>query len=157
MILPKRLESAINKLYNAFHNNDLNPECCYKCAVGNILDNKDSWKHLTDSHGSMKLNYLGRVHQNLGRKFNGYSPIELLQMEAVFLKACGYSIPFGRYGNKPKNILTKDVLFQGLSAIVEFLCHIDDVDNVMDYSEIFDYQQHEPNQLPNQSPELIIQ
>jgi hypothetical protein len=156
MNLPKRLEVAINKLYSAFHNNELNPECCCKCAVGNILDNKDSWKNLTDRHGSMDLNYLGRVHQNLGRKFNGYSPLELLQMEAVFLKACGYAIPFGRFGNKPKSELTKDVLFQGLCAIVEFLCQIDDVKNVMDYSEIFDYHKYSSKIMSEPSPELVI-
>ncbi len=156
MNLPKRLEVAINKLYSAFHNNELNPECCYKCAVGNILDNKDAWKNLTDRHGSMDLNYLGRVHQNLGRKFNGYSPLELLQMEAVFLKACGYSIPFGRFGNKPKNKLNKDILFQGLCAIVEFLCQIDDVENVMDYSEIFDYHKPSSKIMYERSTKLVI-
>ena len=70
-----RLESAIKKLYNAFHNNELHPECCMQCAVGNILDNKDSWKHLSDQHGALDLNYLGSVQQNLGRKFNCYTPL----------------------------------------------------------------------------------
>ena len=69
-----RFEHAIKKLYLAFHNGYLNPECCKQCAVGNILDNKDFWKHLSDDHGSLQLNYTGSVHQNLGRRFNGYSP-----------------------------------------------------------------------------------
>ena len=64
--------------------------CCKHCAVGNILDNMDIWKHLSNYHGSLELNYVGKVHQTLGRKFNGYSPLELLQIEATFLKACGY-------------------------------------------------------------------
>ena len=34
----KRLEAALIKLYNAYHNNKLNPEDCTACAVGNILD-----------------------------------------------------------------------------------------------------------------------
>ena len=86
----KRLEKALIKLYNAYHNNRLNPEDCKACAVGNILDNFDSWKYLSDKHGSLQLSYVGRVHQNLGRKFNGYTPKELLQIEKVFLDACGF-------------------------------------------------------------------
>ena len=65
MTLPKRLDDAIKKLYLAFHSDQLNPKCCYKCAVGNILDNKDAWKHLTDNHGSVKLSYLGRLRRNI--------------------------------------------------------------------------------------------
>lgn len=148
MNFPKRLDDAIKKLYVAFHNNQLNPACCKKCAVGNILDNKDAWKNLTDIHGSGELNYLGKVHQNLGRKFNGYSPLELLQLEAVFLYACGYSIPFSRFGNKPKENLSKDILFKGLCAIVEYLCELDDIGNVMDYSEIFNYEIDQLQQYP---------
>ena len=157
MKVSKRLDAAIKKLYLAFHSDELNPACCHKCAVGNILDNKDAWKNLTDRHGSMELNYLGRVHQNLGRKFNGYTPMELLQMEAVFLNACGYLIPFGRFGNKPKDPLTKDILFKGLCAIVELLCKIDNVKNVMDYFQLFDYHKNESNQMPSKSLELAIQ
>ena len=81
MKTPKRLEEAIIKLYKAFHNNTLDPEDCSACAVGNILDNYDSWKHLSNEHGSLQLNYIGTVHQKLERKFNGYSPSELLNIE----------------------------------------------------------------------------
>ena len=139
-----RLEQAINKLYNAFHNNELNPECCLKCAVGNILDNTDAWKHLSDQHGSIQLNYVGLVNQNLGRKFNGYSPIELLKIEASFLNGCGYSIPLNRLGSKPQNPKDKEVLFNGLCETVAFLCALDDVENVMDYSKLFEFDSHQP-------------
>ena len=143
-----RLEQAINKLYNAFHHNELNPECCLKCAVGNILDHTDAWKHLSDQHGSLQLNYVGLVHQNLGRKFNGYSPMELLNIEAHFLNGCGYSIPLTRSGTKPKDPKNKDLLFNGLCETVAFLCALDGVDNVMDYSKLFEYDQKRiPNQL----------
>jgi hypothetical protein len=135
-----RLEQAIKKLYVAFHNNTLHPECCKQCAVGNILDNKDSWKHLTDIHGSEVLNYVGIVNQNLGRKFNGYSPYELLQIEAVFLKGCGYSGPIDRTCNKPNNPTDKDVLFNGLCAVVTLLCKLDNISNVMDYSKLFEFK-----------------
>ncbi|HLV14034.1 MAG TPA: hypothetical protein VKY41_02560 [Xanthomarina sp.] len=146
----KRLDLALQKLYVAFQNNTLHPECCKQCAVGNILDNNDSWKHLSDQHGSLNLNYVGLVNQNFGRKFNGYSPLELLQIEAVFLKACGYQLPLHNKNKRPKNPTDKDVLFEGLSAVVRFLCKLDQIQDVMDCSELFQYKISK-----NASPNLI--
>ncbi len=144
MSASKRFDQAIKKLYIAFHNNTLHPECFKSCAVGNILDNKDSWKHLSDSHGSLQLNYVGMVNQNLGRKFNGYSPIELLQIETEFLTGCGYGLPLNRNNPKPKNPTDKEVLFQGLSNAIAFLCELDGMENVMDYSKLFEFQKDGP-------------
>jgi hypothetical protein len=144
MQITKRLEDALVKLYNAFHNNRLNPEDCTACAVGNILDNHDSWKHLSDKHGSLQLNYIGQVHQNLGRKFNGYTPAELLQIEKVFLDACGFKTPLCHYNPKPINPTESDNLFNGLSAVVDLLCTLDKVDNIMDYSKLFEQENGEP-------------
>lgn len=140
----RRLDQAISKLYKAFHNNELHPECCQKCAVGNILDHTDAWKHLSDDHGSLNLNYLGMVHQNLGRTFNGYSPMELLQIEASFLKGCGYTLPLHHKNKKPKNPTDKDTLFNGLSETVALLCKLDGVENVMDYSKLFETENERP-------------
>ncbi|MCH3884073.1 Na(+)-translocating NADH-quinone reductase subunit F [Tenacibaculum aquimarinum] len=144
MKTPKRLEQALIKLYNSFHNDELNPECCTACAVGNILDNFDSWKHLSNSHGSLELSYVGRVHENLGRKFNGYSPLELLQTEKIFLEACGFKTPLCHYNPKPKNPTNKETLFNGLCAVVAHLCALDNIPNVMDYSKIFEYEESNP-------------
>ena len=134
-----RFDNAIQKLYTAFHNNTLNPEDCKQCAVGNILDHKDSWKHLTDIHGSVRLNYVGLVNQNLGRKFNGFSPLELLQIEAAFLKACGYHLNHKSL-HKPEKPMTKDILFKGLSEVVSKLCELDGLSDVMDCSSLFHYR-----------------
>lgn len=134
-----RFENAINKLYAAFHNKSLNPDDCKQCAVGNIVDNKDSWKHLTDSHGSTKLNYVGLVHQNLGRRFNGYLPIELLQIESAFLKGCGYHFKAHKRLFKPEN-MTDTHLFNGLSAVVSQLCRFDGIKDVMDCSVLFEFE-----------------
>jgi hypothetical protein len=142
--MSNRLEKAIEKLYVAFHNNTLHPECCKSCAVGNILDNKDSWKHLSDDHGSLQLNYLGKVHQGLGRRFNGYTPQELLQVEASFLTACDYELPFRHNHKKPKNPTDKDLLFKGLCAVISFLCKLDHVPNVMDYTKLFEVENDKP-------------
>ncbi|TWO33214.1 Na(+)-translocating NADH-quinone reductase subunit F [Seonamhaeicola sediminis] len=135
-----RFESAIKKLYTAFHNNTLNPECCQQCAVGNILDNRDSWKYLSDSHGSLVLNYVGKIHQTLGRTFNGYTPLELLQIEHTFLKACGYQLPLHHKNIKPKNPTDKDLLFNGLSKTIELLCKLDNIPNVMEYKRLFEFK-----------------
>ncbi|RNC84062.1 MAG: Na(+)-translocating NADH-quinone reductase subunit F [Winogradskyella sp.] len=135
-----RFEAAIKKLYEAFHNNMLNPECCKQCAVGNILDNTESWKYFSDDHGSTNLNYIGRFHQNIGRRFNGYTPLELLTIESIFLKACGYAIPLHYKNEKPKNTTDKEILFKGLTAVVSHLCRIDGIANIMDYSKLFEYE-----------------
>lgn len=140
MITSLRFDQAITKLYSAFHNNTLHPECCKSCAVGNILDQKDSWKHLTETHGSTTLSYVGKVHQNLGRKFNGYNPMELLKIEQVFLRGCGYSGPLNSSCIKPKNPTDKNILFNGLSAVVSLLCELDGIPNVMDCSKVFQYK-----------------
>ncbi|WP_339894046.1 Na(+)-translocating NADH-quinone reductase subunit F [uncultured Algibacter sp.] len=139
-----RLESALRKLYTAFHNNTLNPECCKQCAVGNILNHTDSWKHLSDSHGALELNYVGKVHQALGRKFNGYSPLELLKIENIFLNTCGYQLPLHYKNEKPQNPTDKAVLFNGLCAVISFLCELDNIKNVMDYKRLFEFEDERP-------------
>ena len=131
-----RFEKAIQKLYTAFHNNTLNPECCKQCAVGNILDHTDSWKHLSDQHGSLHLNYVGLVNHKFGKRFNGYDPLELLQIEADFLKGCGYSLPLHHNGIRPDDAADKEVLFNGLSEAIKTLCHLDRIPNVMDYTAL---------------------
>ena len=144
MQTPLRLENALVKLYNAFHNNRLDPEDCTACAVGNILDNHDSWKHLSNEHGSLQLNYIGTVHQRLGRKFNGYTPQEILEIEKVFLIACGFETPLCHYNPKPQNPRDKETLFNGLYAVVSLLCELDNIPNIMDYSKLFEYEGSEP-------------
>lgn len=123
----------------AFHNNTLNPENCKQCAVGNIVNNKDFWMHLTDNHGATKLNYLGLLHQNLGRRFFGYTPIELLQIESAFLEGCGYSFTIQNRLHKPDHI-NHEVLFKGLCYVVSLLCRLDAVNDVLDYSFLFDFE-----------------
>ncbi len=144
MKIPQRLEQAITKLYNAYHDGTLHPEKCKSCAVGNICDNTDTWNYFTDQHGSMKLSYVGRVNEALGRKHYGYSPKELLQIEAVFLKGCGYGIPICYGSERPENPTEKDLLFNGLCDTIAFLCELDHVPNVMDYSKLFEVENDAP-------------
>ncbi len=139
MHLPYRLEIALQKLYTAFYNDQLDPENCCHCAVGNICDNVDAWKHFTDIHGSVKLNYLGRLHETLGKRINGYSPLELLSIEAVFLKACGYTLTSINRLLKPAPVIDKEIMFKGLCAGVDYLCRLDGVENVMEQYRKFDW------------------
>jgi hypothetical protein len=146
----KRLDAALKKLYTAFHNNTLNPECCNHCAVGNICNNTDSWKHLSDGHGSLQLNYVGLVNENLGRRFGGYTPSELLKIETAFLAGCGYQLPFNSRDSRPKNPTSKETLFNGLYAVVSTLCALDGIENVMD----FHFQLE--RQLQSAQPEMAV-
>lgn len=145
-----RFENAIKKLYKAFYNNTLNPEDCKQCAVGNILDNKDSWQHLSDHHGSLQLNYVGLVNQKFGKRFNGYLPLELLQIEVTFLKACGYELPFHHANYRPDNPRDVERLFNGLYEVIKYLCELDNIKNVMDYSKLFERE----NKLPKYAIEF---
>lgn len=135
-----RFDKAIKKLYNAFHNNTLHPEDCNQCAVGNILDNRNFWKHISDYHGSLNLNYVGLVNQKLGKTFNGYSPLELLQIEIAFLKGCGYQLPLHHKNHRPNNPTNKNVLFNGLQEVVSFLCQLDNIPDIMDCTELLNYK-----------------
>lgn len=148
----KRFGLAITKLYSAFHKGELNPECSKSCAVGNICDNQDSWKYFTDTHGSVILNYVGIVHQNFGRRINGYNPLELLRIEAKFLEGCGYSLPLTHKSIKPRKPFAKDTTFNGLNAAISFLCELEGLDNVMDYSKLFEFE----NDLPIHKLELSV-
>jgi len=135
--LTKRLELALKKLYEAYTENTLHPECACNCAAGNVCDNRDAWKYFTDSHGGLLLNYVGSVHQSFGRKINGYLPMELLRLEATFLKGCGYELPLHHKNLKPENPRDKTIQFNGLYAAISYLCELDQVNNVMDIMTIF--------------------
>ena len=137
MKISKRLEQAMHKLYTAYHANTLNPECCKQCAVGNIADHKDAWKNFSEHHGSVSLNYVGTVHERIGRRINGYLPSELLQIEKTFLEACGFETPLSKNSKRPTNPTDMDVLFQGLSETIAYLCQLEGNKNVMEYTSIF--------------------
>lgn len=137
MNISKRLEQALVKLYTAYHANTLYPECCKQCPVGNIADHKDAWKNFSDARGSDSLNYVGIVHERIGRRINGYLPSELLQIEKTFLKACGFETPLTKNSKRPTNSTDRDVLFQGLSKTIAYLCQLEGNKNVMEYTSIF--------------------
>jgi len=136
--LPKRFTDAVSKLYNAFHENRLNPNDACACAVGNMCDNDSRWSKLVGMYGS------GEVSDNAedviyGRKLTdrtGYNPIEIVTIEKVFLRACGW-----RYSNNHRD---KNLQFKGLCAVVKYLCELDNVSNVMDFTSLFETQNDKP-------------
>ena len=142
MNYPQRFSDAIDKLYHAFQSNKLIPECACQCAVGTILDRKDYWKHFSHDHGTIQLNYIGTVHQKVGRRYNGYTPLELLRIEAAFLKGCGYKVPLNHKNNRPQVNINNDALFCGLTAVVQELCNIERLPNVMDCKVLFAYEKN---------------
>ena len=140
----KRFDNAVTKLYNAFHNGELNSMSCSRCAVGNICDNKTEWNRVTGS--TLRLeNYVGDVKEIIDK--TGYSPQELSNIEALFM--------FGSADRKTRSewadvlngsidfysvkMTKKEAQFKGLCAVVEYLCELDNIPNLMDYTSLFEY------------------
>ena len=132
----KRFDNAVIKLYNAYHENRLNANQCTACAVGNICDNNESWKKLVMHHGKREFDfsqYIGNTKKVIDK--TGYSPEELLHIETIFLKKVGYP----RYEKE-----TKEGQFLGLCAVIEYLCELDNIKNVMDYTKLFETEENAP-------------
>ena len=102
------------------------------------MDKSDSWKYFSDAHGSTKLNYVGLVNQKFGKRFNGFTPLEILHIEKTFLKHCGYRVPLDHRNERPKDPLNKDRLFEGLCGVITYLCKLEGIPNITDYSKLFE-------------------
>ncbi|MDC7994797.1 Na(+)-translocating NADH-quinone reductase subunit F [Altibacter sp. HG106] len=135
----ERFQTAIEKLYRAFHSSKLHPECSRQCAVGTLCDQNDFWSHFSDHHGDTQLNYVGRVHQLLGKRYHGYSPQELLEIEAAFLEGCGYQLPLHFSTKNYVNATDKHVHFKGLCAAIQKLSELDQSRDPLDISVLLDY------------------
>ncbi len=135
---PTRLEAAVVKLYKAFHSGKLDAANCSMCAVGNICDNSSIWgsffSHRVDMWGDHLLGI--RPFETYGKfifKENGYTGVELHNVERIFLEQF--------IGHK---IDDKEAQFNGLCAVVEYLCWLDGVENVMDYTRLFETENDVP-------------
>lgn len=135
----KRFDEAVTKLYNAFHENRLIGMDCKACAVGNICNNSDEWNNITYK---FLLNY--NLEDNLNILGFGYSAYELITIEMIFL--FGYKEYKGRkkYSNHDNTIIDKEQQFKGLCAVVEYLCELDNIPNVMDYTKLFETENDKP-------------
>lgn len=131
----KRFDNAVTKLYTAFHNGTLNALKCEACAVGNLCDNDGGWFNIGEEFNHRKIPFRYTLK-------TGYSVEELNTIESLFM--------FGT-----KNIHTdvskfyssdnkKETQFKGLCAVVEYLCELDNIPNVMDYTKLFETENNQP-------------
>lgn len=146
MKLPIRLENAITKLYTAFHEGVLDALDCKMCAVGNICGG-ENWDTIPLFARNTIFNISGRewftkeeIDEGMKEiKRSGYSVEEMVKVELIFLNAC------------ERLRGTKEQQFKGLCAVVEYLCELDNIPNVMDYTKLFETENNEPKyQLTNQ-------
>ena len=128
--LPTRLENAITKLYNAFHKGELDAFDCKHCAVGNICDNNDDWEESLGHSCEYDNDYiLWKIEPRevYPYSYGGYSAIELHNVERIFLSSM--------IGQNTRLVESQ---FKGLCAVVEYLCSLDNIPNVMDYTKLFE-------------------
>ena len=116
----KRFDEAVKKLYNAFHENRLNAMDPCACAVGNLCDNSSGWC----------LNYATNEAKN-----TGYSVKELTNVENIFM----YGKQWTPYDINSKN---KELVFEALCAVIEYLCQLDNIPNIMDYKKLFETEEN---------------
>lgn len=136
----ERFDNAVSKLYTAYHSGELSGMQCHMCAVGNICNNNSSWyepvaKSRPHTKGTYlddtKLPLICDVLENETIKKTGYSGNELAKVESIFVSHSYYDE-------------TKETQFKGLCAVVEYLCELDNIPNVMDYRKLFESENNEP-------------
>lgn len=132
----ERFTNAVTKLYNAFHKGELNGLDCTKCAVGNICDNNGAWADVSCAVLSIKR-YHGESKCVIDK--TGYSPQELRYIEEIFLTG----VKEGGFWES-RLMHDKDSQFKGLCAVVEYLCELEGIPNVMDYTCLFETENDEP-------------
>ena len=137
----ERFDNAVSKLYTAYHNNTLNAFDCKMCAVGNILNN-DMWWGLGTHIGK-------RNFDNEYLKISGYSSEELNIVELMFMRGINNDEDNPKFRHLVDSPC-KETQFKGLCAVVEYLCELDNIPNVMDYTKLFESENNEPKyQLQN--------
>ena len=138
----KRFDRAVIKLYNAFHNGTLNAMDCEECAVGNICDNSDEWA-INDKF-DLNNKWNNRPIPKHIEISTGYSKKELETIETLFVYGVknGYQYKHKHEGaNERKD---KEIQFKGLCAVVEYLCELDGIKNVLDYTKLFETENDKP-------------
>lgn len=124
----ERFTNAVTKLYNAFHNGTLNAYDCQKCAIGSLCDGSDLWNRIRTSWLSQfdPSKYKGEVKELIDS--TGYSPQEILRIEKRFVSQF----------DGLRTADNKEYQFKGLCAVVEYLCELEGIPNVMDYTKLFE-------------------
>ena len=138
----ERFDTAVTKLYKAFSEDKLDPMDCAACAVGNLCDNTNDWVSSHDAN----FGELARIKENFNNQ-SSYSQKELAIIECLFLygtKDIKQKYKFTNTKSKdlvkthPKYTLeAKENNFLGLCAVIEYLCELDNIPNVLDHTRMF--------------------
>jgi hypothetical protein len=139
----ERFDNAVRKLYTAFHEGTLDAMDCEHCAVGNLCDNRRDWFSLN----GLPIGDTQRIPDTF-RQNTGYSNQELVVIEHLFIygtkpaPGCKFyntiSNPEVESGLRAKQE-QRELQFQGLCAVVEYLAELDGIPNPFDLSELFGY------------------
>ena len=143
----KRFENAVTKLYRAFHNNELDHTSCSACAVGNIVGNS-LWANHTGFVCGYELDFMYELKTKRESHYKevlqevitaekvclntGYSVDELIRVERLFMDCFDGSCS------------QEQSEFNGLCEVVKYLCELDNIPNVMDYTLLFETKDNKP-------------
>lgn len=134
----ERFDNAVSKLYTAYWDGTLNAFDCAMCAVGSILETEQEW--LMHTADDFKEGIEPELQKGCGLWnppiCKDYSTDELIQIEYVFL------LEFSK--DRETDGTNKNSQFKGLCAVVEYLCELDNIPNVMDYTKLFETENNEP-------------
>lgn len=128
----KRFEKAVSSLYEAFHNDRLNAFDCCACAVGSIVGHGD-WKGYSGYAVGKGIFCKNSDNHHKYPTNSDYTKEELKEIEYHFLKQWSDA--------RSEDGFDKEIQFKGLCAVVEYLCELDGIPNVMDYSSLFEYDE----------------
>ena len=142
----ERFDNAVSKLYTAYHVGVLNKMDCGKCAVGNMCDGNEKWVYDIDDFRIIdKYTDLSELQDRKNYFNTGYSALEIAEIENIFM--------FGKNLQETKVYFDQAEFdnFKGLCAVLEYLCELDNIPNVMDYTRLFESENNEPKyQLTNE-------
>ena len=144
-----RFDRAVTKLYTAFHNGELDAMDCKHCAVGNICDNRNDWRYTGFYVGAPKEDaILFNLNPDKVVSESGYSVVELANIESIFMfgkipnqeRKWYKDLGLSGWSAKDINYDNKENIFIALTRVIEYLCELDNIPNVMDYSKLFEYE-----------------
>lgn len=128
-----RFDRASTRLYNAFHNGELNAYKCEACAVGNMCNGYSAWACYREGVFGDPIN---DYH---AEKLTGYSAKQLGLIEGEFMSHFQPRYVIHRRGIQNKtNGRDKNTQFKALCGVIKLLCKFDNIPNPMDYTAMFE-------------------
>jgi hypothetical protein len=128
--MTERFNTAVTKLYTAYHNGSLDAFDCMHCAVGNLCDSKTMWvMHFVNGIHTGKLPQREPGLLYIPPDSKDYSEKELIQIEYLFL--CEWAKAKSKDGHN------KEIQFNGLCAVIEYLAELDGISNPFNFENLF--------------------